>query len=450
MQLENTMAFAKTEIICHGARATRIGERLLHKVRKYLQSTDFVKGNISENERKEMFHSISLKGIISYPDDIANLDTECDIIYQIITDDDSHLQENLKLVTENSNGIPCIVFVIGEKKDEIVNNAYINVEENELLDTFLDLFSVYTFPQEYGADFEELRPLFEHKGQIYVVALKYLCQSVLENYIRYAFVMNGDECNLTDFERIKGESTVVLSSRKSLKDEEMKKRGYIIFKEEPYFDHNFEGIVNDIAENNGLFSIFSHAGFGKTTLALQLLKGALEKKGGKALILSREMSGKTMIERATCFLDKDKIIVDDDVIKSPFNIISENLKANSDISVVFVDSVYLRDDNMCDYKKASVQYSVPVITTSCLPRNSGDNMPRNLPKLSDLNCTSLAQESDYIIFLHRDHRAIRGVGTRENKDVSKNAQLIVAKNRYGERDIVAKAYWNKEKRRFEF
>ena len=77
-------------------------------------------------------------------------------------------------------------------------------------------------------------------------------------------------------------------------------------------------------------------------------------------------------------------------------------------------------------------------------------MPRNLPKLSDLNCTSLAQESDYIIFLHRDHRAIRGIGTRENKDVSKNAELIIAKNRYGERDIVAKAYWNKEKRRFEF
>lgn len=166
MQLENSMAFAKTEIICHGARATRIGERLVRHVWKYLQSTDFVKGNIGKNERKEMFHSISLKGIISYPDDIANLDTECDIAFQIIMGDDIRLQEKLKLVTENSNGIPCIVFVIGEKKDEIINNAYINVEENELLDTFLDLFSVYTFPQEYGADFEELRPLFEHKGEI--------------------------------------------------------------------------------------------------------------------------------------------------------------------------------------------------------------------------------------------------------------------------------------------
>ena len=167
MQLEEyDMAFAKTEIICHGARATRIGERLIRQTWKYLKETEFVKGNISENEREEMFNSISLTSLISYPDDVESLDTECDIIYQIIMDDDSHVEEKLSLVAENSSGIPCIVFVIGEKKDEIINNAYINVEETELFDAFLDLFSVYTFPQEYGADFEELKPLFEHKGKI--------------------------------------------------------------------------------------------------------------------------------------------------------------------------------------------------------------------------------------------------------------------------------------------
>ena len=166
MQLENSMAFAKTEIICHGARATRIGEKLIRQVWKYLQSTEFVKGNISGNEREEMYNSISLNSLILYPDDIEKLDTDCDIIYQIIMDDDAHLEEKLNLVTKNSNGAPCIVFVVGEKSDKIINNAYINVRETEILDIFLDLFSVYTFPQEYGADFEELRPLFEHKGKI--------------------------------------------------------------------------------------------------------------------------------------------------------------------------------------------------------------------------------------------------------------------------------------------
>ena len=167
MQLEEyDMAFAKTKIVCHGARAARIGERLLRQVWKHLKETEFVKGNISENEREEMYNSISLNSLILYPDDIENSDTDCDIIYQIIMDDDAHLEEKLNLVTKNSNGAPCIVFVVGEKSDKIINNAYINVRETEILDTFLDLFSVYTFPQEYGADFEELQPLFEHKGEI--------------------------------------------------------------------------------------------------------------------------------------------------------------------------------------------------------------------------------------------------------------------------------------------
>lgn len=163
---ENGMAFANTKIVCHGACAARIGERLLHRVWKYLRNTEFVKGNISENERKAMLHSISLKEFILYPDDIEKSSTECDIVYQIITNDDTHLEENLKRVTDKFNGTPCIAFVIGEKRDEIINIAHINLEEAEILDTFLDLFSIYTFPQEYGADFEEIRPMLEHKGEI--------------------------------------------------------------------------------------------------------------------------------------------------------------------------------------------------------------------------------------------------------------------------------------------
>lgn len=164
LQLENYPAFAKTKIICHGARAYRIGERLIRQVWKYLQSTEFVKGNISESERKEMFDSISLDGLLSYPDDIEKISTDCDIVYQIIFGDD--VFEKLDLVTEKLNATPSITFVIDQKEGEIKNHAYINVEEKELLDTFLDLFSVYTFPQEYAADFEELRRLFEYKGEI--------------------------------------------------------------------------------------------------------------------------------------------------------------------------------------------------------------------------------------------------------------------------------------------
>lgn len=166
MQLENSMAFAKTEIICHGARATRIGERLIRHVWKYLKETEFVKGNISKNEREEMFNSIFLTSLISYPDDVENLATGCDIIFQIVFGESESLTNAVKLAQEKFKNVPSITFLLNEQECNLENVPYINVSESEIIDTFLDIFSVYTFPQEYGADFEELKPLLDHKGKI--------------------------------------------------------------------------------------------------------------------------------------------------------------------------------------------------------------------------------------------------------------------------------------------
>ena len=165
MESECFMVFARTKIICHGARAYRIGERLLRKVWNYLSDSDFVKGDIQKCERLEIFHSIKLEPVITYPDDIEKMDTDCDIIFQIIFNDNIKV-ESLNQVCEKYKDIPSIVFVIGNEELKIEDLPYINVAENEILETFLDIFSVYTFPQEYGADFEELRPIFEHKGKI--------------------------------------------------------------------------------------------------------------------------------------------------------------------------------------------------------------------------------------------------------------------------------------------
>ena len=162
-----------------------------------------------------------------------------------------------------------------------------------------------------------------------------------------------------------------------------------------------------------------------------------------------------MTERASCFINKEKIIVNDDatlIYDTPYDLVNGCIKENSDISVVLVDPVFWSTSkSLQDYKRINKDYKIPVLLTATLPRNSGDNMPRNLPTLSDLvSFSSLEQDIDYIIFLHRDHQAIRGIGTRENRNVGKSAELIVAKNRYGEKDVVAKAYWNEEKLQFEF
>jgi hypothetical protein len=109
-----------------------------------------------------MLKSIELESVISYPDDIEKTDTNCDIIFQIVLGEWEKSDTLIKV-----NGVPNIVFLIDNNHGlDIEDMPYINIEEKGILDTFLDIFSVYTFPQEYGADFEELSPLFEHKGEI--------------------------------------------------------------------------------------------------------------------------------------------------------------------------------------------------------------------------------------------------------------------------------------------
>lgn len=157
--------FAKTGIICHGARATRQAESLIRYLSKYLSTTDFVKGNIEKEERDKMWESVSLISLINYPNDLEKIDTGLDVLFQIVYgDDEIGLKEAISIKEKTS--IPTIALVINGVKDTDLDIPYIELEENEIKSIFLDLFSVYTFPQEYGADFEELTPLFNHNGKI--------------------------------------------------------------------------------------------------------------------------------------------------------------------------------------------------------------------------------------------------------------------------------------------
>ena len=230
---EYNIDFAKTKIICHGARATRIGERLLHKAWKYLKDTTFVKGNISMSEREQMFSSITLNSLINYPDDPQKLDTGSDIFFQILFADDKIAIKEAESISERLN-TPSISFVIGAtEKTKITSMPYIALSCDEialqsdisLLSLFLDLFSIYTFPQEYGADFEELRPLFNHKGRIYVVE-EPTCTNLPSNQVSYNLTIgNGEELFEPTIEP-SSKATFILASRKPNKDEKIKKRSY--------------------------------------------------------------------------------------------------------------------------------------------------------------------------------------------------------------------------------
>lgn len=232
MQFKCDMDFARTEIICHGARAQRIGERVFKNTLKYLKSTDFVKGNISDKEREKMIDSISLVGLINMPEDLEKIDTGCDIIFQIVLDDDKQGLQMAKKIKEESS-IPNITFIIGEMGNELdipyIKLDYSGIHQKGQIDisnVFIDLFSIYTFPQEYGADFEELRPLFDCKGEIYLVSDQNLYKEVLKNHIKYALIVGEGEIYSPSFEYIKGD--IVLASRKSISGEDLQARGYMV------------------------------------------------------------------------------------------------------------------------------------------------------------------------------------------------------------------------------
>ena len=203
MQSECIMAFVRTEIICHGARAHRIGERLSRYVHKYLKSTEFVKGNVGKDERNKMISSISLASLINMPSDLEKIDTGCDIIFQIVLAGDSQGLQKAKEIKEKYN-IPNITFVVGSIEENALDIPYIEVDENEdICKAFLDLLSIYTFPQEYGADFEELRPLFGHNGKI----------STKKGNIFNLCVVRKTSKKSELFEPEKSDGTVILASR---------------------------------------------------------------------------------------------------------------------------------------------------------------------------------------------------------------------------------------------
>ena len=134
MQYENTMDFNKIKIICHGARALRIGQRLIRKLWTYIKSADFKNGNASKEEREEIFNSISLNGVLSYPDDIENISTDGYVIFQIIMSDDE--MEKITLVNKKSKGKTGTTFVIGKQEAGIADTVC--VEEKELFNAFLE------------------------------------------------------------------------------------------------------------------------------------------------------------------------------------------------------------------------------------------------------------------------------------------------------------------------
>ena len=83
----------KIGIICYGARATRLGERLLRSLHSHL----------AKEGKTEIYDLIISYPLISFPEDYEKIDTGLDIYYQILFLDNEKIISDAKCFAEKFN-----------------------------------------------------------------------------------------------------------------------------------------------------------------------------------------------------------------------------------------------------------------------------------------------------------------------------------------------------------
>ncbi len=89
-------------------------------------------------------------------------------------------------------------------------------------------------------------------------------------------------------------------------------------------------------------------------------------------------------------------------------------------------------------KSVAMELKIPIIALAQLNRGiEGRQNNDKKPRLSDLRESgAIEQDADLVMFIHREAKAIGSNNNVNGEDISRNAQIIVAKNRHGASDDV--------------
>lgn len=237
----------------------------------------------------------------------------------------------------------------------------------------------------------------------------------------------------------------------------------------PMLDNYLEGF-----KAPGVYTLSAKTGCGKTGLAINLMKNALE-EGKHVAFFSLEMeAGQISMRLLTSItgISTEKIknneLTEDEKFQLRYtldNIVAkyDNLHINDnnsgDVHDLYLKCQKLSKDNQLDLviidymqllnskkfsnqrtseledisrtiKQLALNLKVPVLSLAQLNRNSEDNTP---PRIDNLKGSSaIGMDSDVIMFLHSDNADKRAYEDKNNKEVTKlKVQLNVAKNRDG-------------------
>lgn len=82
-------------------------------------------------------------------------------------------------------------------------------------------------------------------------------------------------------------------------------------------------------------------------------------------------------------------------------------------------------------KSVAMELKIPIIALSQLNR-SVEGRDDKIPRLSDLRESgAIEQDADMVMFIHRESKAIHSNIDKNGNDISKDAKLVIAKNRHG-------------------
>lgn len=199
---------------------------------------------------------------------------------------------------------------------------------------------------------------------------------------------------------------------------------------------------------NGLITLASLPGVGKTALALQIALNTAAIFGKEVLFYSLEMSEQQIFDRIDRMIqyggestkmyaeNKSRIIVEDNILVTPSAIAERINSENNKPALVVIDYVQLLEQKpfsrewdilqiASELSAISRESNTPIIVLSQLPRII-DARKDKRPLLSDLN---FAEKSDTVLMLNR--RLYYNIQEQSDK-----AELIVLKSQNGKRGTI--------------
>lgn len=149
------------------------------------------------------------------------------------------------------------------------------------------------------------------------------------------------------------------------------------------------------------------------------------------------------------------VVIDDFSLKR--ETIKTAINNTKNVKLILIDYIEVVDPDVPEeLVQISKKYSIPILISGHLCRNSGDYDLNKRPELYSV--PSIRRELhlvflhlccyDFFALLHREHDCDRGIGTAHRYNIKNVTELIVKRNRFGNLNSIF-FEWNEQRKCFD-